>query len=189
MSWLAVLLIVFVVLIVAAVMLYNALVRGRLGVKEAWSAIEVQLQRRASLIPNLVETVKGYASHERETFDSVTKARAGVQAARTATQAAEANAALTRALVSLFAVAENYPDLKANQNFIDLQAQLKDSEDKIAYARNYYNARVLSYNNTVSTIPGVLVAGPLGFGTEAFFDAPAEAEQEVVVSFDKPAAG
>lgn len=184
---------VFLVILAAVVLyaigVYNSLVTLRNRCDNSWAQVDVQLKRRYDLIPNLVETVKGYASHERETFDSVTKARAGVQAARTAAQAAEANAELTRALVSLYAVAENYPDLKANQNFIDLQAQLKDTEDKIAYARNYYNARVLAYNNTVSTIPGVLVAGPLGFGAEAFFDAPAEAEQEVSVSFGKPTAG
>ena len=163
--------IVLVVLVVAvgALLLYNSLVRGRLRVREGWSGAQVQLQRRADLVPNLVETVKGYAAHERGVFESVTKARAQLQSAATPEQAGPANNALTQALRSLFAVAEAYPDLKANQNFRDLQGQLAETEDKVAYARNYYNAVVLQYNSLVTTIPGVFVAGPLGFQEAQFF--------------------
>lgn len=175
--------VVSVVLIVAALALYNGLVKARLRVREAWSAIQVQLQRRASLIPNLVETVKGYASHERGTLESVTQARAALQSAGTPEQAAQANNMLTSALRSLFAVAEAYPDLKANQNFLSLQDDLQDTEDKISYARTYYNATVREYNSKVQTVPTALVAGALGFHPEPFFEGSAESQQEVRVSF------
>src|SRR5215218_8825119 len=125
--------VVAVVLLVVVFAVYNGLVKSRLRVREAWGAIQVQLQRRASLIPNLVETVKGYASHERGTLESVTQARAALQNAGSPAQAAEANNMLTGALRSLFAVAEAYPDLKANQNFLSLQDDLQDTEDKISY--------------------------------------------------------
>ena len=163
--------IVLAVLVVAVggLLLYNSLVRGRLRVREGWSGVQVQLQRRADLVPNLVETVKGYAAHERGVFESVTKARAQLQGAGTPEEAGPANNALTQALRSLFAVAEAYPDLKANQNFRDLQGQLAETEDKVAYARNYYNAVVMQYNSRVTTIPGVFVAGPLGFQEAQFF--------------------
>jgi LemA protein len=170
-------------LVVVGLAMYNGLVKARLRVREAWSAVEVQLQRRASLIPNLVETVKGYATHERGTLDSVTQARAALQSAGTPAQAAEANNVLTGALRSLFAVAEAYPDLKANQNFLALQSDLADTEDKISYARTYYNANVRSYNEKVQTVPTALVAGMFGFHTEQFFEAGAEAQQEVQVRF------
>ncbi|MDO8669815.1 MAG: LemA family protein, partial [Dehalococcoidia bacterium] len=137
--------------------------------REGWSGVQVQLQRRADLVPNLVETVKGYAAHERGVFESVTKARAVLQGATTPEAAGPANNALTQTLRSLFAVAEAYPDLKANQNFRDLQAQLAETEDKVTYARNYYNAVVLQYNSRVTTLPGVFVAGPLGFQEAQFF--------------------
>jgi LemA protein len=171
--------IVFIVLL----LIYNGLVRGRLQVREAWSAVQVQLQRRASLIPNLVETVRGYASHERDTLESVTRARAQLQSATTPAEAAQANNQLTQTLRTLFAVAEAYPDLKANQNFLDLQGQLRDTEDKIAYARNYYNARVLSYNTSISTVPNVFLAGMFGFQPEEFFEAEEASQQDVRVSF------
>ena len=172
-----------VVIVVIGLALYNGLVRARLAVREAWSAVEVQLQRRASLIPNLVETVKGYAGHERGTLESVTRARAALQGAGTPAQAADANNQLTGALRTLFAVAEAYPDLKANQNFLALQEDLGDTEDKIAYARNYYNANVRRYNEKVQTLPTALVAGALGFHTEEFFEAGEESRQEVRVRF------
>jgi LemA protein len=135
------------------------------------------------LIPNLVESVRGYASHERATFDAVTRARSQLLGASTPAAAAEANNALSGVLRSLFAVAEAYPELKANQNFLQLQQQLGDTEDKIAYARNFYNSRVLDYNTRVSTVPGVVVAGPLGFQTEEFFKGELEAREPVKVSF------
>ncbi len=166
---LVILLVVLALMAVGTLLIYNGLVSGRLQVREGWSSVQVQLQRRADLIPNLVETVKGYAAHERGVFESVTEARSRLQTAATPGEAGSANNALTQALRSLFAVAEAYPDLKANQNFRDLQSQLAETEDKIAYARNYYNALVLQFNSRVSTVPGVFVAGPLGFHEAEFF--------------------
>jgi len=163
--------------------MYNGLVQGRLRVREAWSGIDVQLKRRASLIPNLVETVKGYAAHEREVLENVTRARAMLQQAGTPAQAAEANNMLTQTLRSLFAVAENYPNLKANENFLRLQEELADTEDKIAYARQFYNTNVLSYNTKTQTFPSVIFANMFGFKPEEFFEAEAEAREDVHVSF------
>jgi LemA protein len=174
---------VVVVLGFILVALYNGLVQSRLRVKEAWSGIDVQLKRRASLIPNLVETVKGYASHEREVLENVTRARSMLQQAGTPGQAAEANNMLTQTLRSLFAVAENYPDLKANQNFLELQRELTDTEDKVAYARQFYNTNVLSYNTKTATFPSVIFANMFGFKPEEFFEAEEEARQDVKVSF------
>lgn len=176
-------LVAVVLLVVVGLVMYNGLVKSRLGVREAWSAVQVQLQRRASLIPNLVETVKGYAAHERGTLESVTQARSALQSAGTPAQAAEANNILTGALRTLFAVAEAYPDLKANANFLSLQADLSDTEDKISYARTYYNANVRTYNEKVQTVPTALVAGMFGFHPEQFFEAGAEAQQDVQVKF------
>lgn len=183
---------VIVVVVVIAVLgfiimgMYNSLVRGRLRVKEAWSGIDVQLKRRASLVPNLVETVKGYATHEREVFENVTRARSMLQQAGTPGQAAEANNMLTQTLRSLFAVSENYPDLKANQNFLELQRELSDIEEKIAYARQFYNTNVLSYNSSTATFPSVFFARTFGFQPEEFFEAEDEARQDVKVSFSTP---
>ena len=162
---------------------YNGLIQERLHVKEGWSAIDVQLQRRGSLIPNLVETVKGYASHERGTLEAVTEARSALQNASGPAAAADANNQITQALRSIFALSEAYPDLKANQNFQDLQAQLGDTEDKISYARNYYNARVRTYNTMATQIPSAIVANIGGFKEAEFFEASAEGRQEVKVSF------
>ena len=181
--------IVLVVIAVVAVVgflvvgLYNGLVQGRLRVRESYSGIDVQLKRRASLIPNLVETVKGYAAHEKDVLENVTRARAMLQQAGTPGQAAEANNMLTSTLRSLFAVAEAYPDLKANQNFLDLQHELADIEEKIAYARQFYNSNVLSYNTKTATFPSVIFAGMFGFKPEEFFQAEEEARQDVKVSF------
>jgi len=178
--------VVLAMLIIMAI--YNGLVRSRLRVKEAWSGIDVQLKRRASLVPNLVETVKGYAAHERETFENVTAARARLQQAGTPAQAAEANNMLTQTLRSLFAVAEQYPDLKANQNFLELQRELADIEEKIAYARQFYNTNVLSYNTKTQTFPSVILANMFGFQASEFFEAEAEAREDVKVSFTTPPA-
>jgi LemA protein len=167
--------------------LYNGLVQGRLRVKEAYSGIDVQLKRRASLVPNLVETVKGYAAHEKDVLENVTRARSMLQQAGTPGQAAEANNMLTQTLRSLFAVAENYPDLKANQNFLNLQHELSDIEEKIAFARQFYNTNVLSYNTKTQTFPSVIFAGMFGFKAEEFFQAEEEARQDVKVSFAPPA--
>ena len=168
--------------------IYNGLVRARVRTREAWSGIDVQLKRRANLIPNLVETVRGYAAHERQTFENVTRARAMLQQAGTAAEAAQANNFLTQTLRSLFAVAENYPDLKANQNFLDLQNELSDIEEKIAYARQFYNRNVSVYNTSIQTVPNVVVANMFGFKRFEFFEAEEEAREVPEVSFAPPPA-
>jgi len=168
--------------------MYNGLIRARVRTREAWSGIDIQLKRRANLIPNLVETVRGYAAHERQTFENVTRARAMLQQAGTAAEAAQANNFLTQTLRSLFAVAENYPDLKANQNFLDLQNELSDIEEKIAYARQFYNRNVSVYNTRIQTVPNVVVANMFGFKRFEFFEAPEEAREVPEVSFAPPPA-
>jgi LemA protein len=181
-----------VVLGIIVMGMYNGLVGSRVRVREAWSGIDVQLKRRASLIPNLVETVRGYAAHERETLENVTRARAMLDTAGTTQQAAQANNMLTQALRSLFAVAEAYPDLKANQNFLELQRELTDTEDKISYARQFYNRNVLDYNTKVATVPTAFIANTFNFQPEEFFEAEDEAREDVRVSFPSasaPAAG
>lgn len=175
---------VIVILGFVLVGMYNGLVRARLRVREAWSGIDIQLKRRSSLIPNLVETVRGYASHERETLENVTRARAQLDNAGTAQQAAQANNMLTQALRSLFAVSEAYPDLKANENFLELQRELTDTEEKIAYARQFYNRNVLSYNTSTQTVPTVFIANMFGFQAEEFFEVEDEADRrDVEVNF------
>lgn len=183
---LAVIAVVAVLIVLWVIGMYNGLVQSRLRVREAWSGIDVQLKRRASLIPNLVETVKGYAQHEREVFENVTRARSMLQQAGTPEQAAEANNMLTQTLRSLFAVAENYPDLKANENFLDLQNELSDIEEKIAYARQFYNANVLSYNEKTATFPTLIFANMFNFKPAEFFEAEEEAREDVKVSFSTP---
>jgi LemA protein len=168
--------------------MYNGLVRSRNRVKEAWSGIDVQLRRRASLVPNLVETVKGYAAHERETFEEVTRARSAVEQAGTIPDAAAANNMLTGALRHLFAVAEAYPELQAAENFRELQRELSDIEEKIAFARQFYNANVLDYNNRLQTVPTVFIANRFGFTREEFFEAEEEGRAEVRVDFTGTAA-
>lgn len=182
--------IVLIVVIVLALLLvgfviglYNGLARARIRVQEAWSGIDVQLKRRSSLIPNLVETVKGYAAHEKETLENVTRARAMLDRAATPGQAAQADNMLTGALRSLFAVAENYPDLKANQNFLELQRELTDTEDKIAYARQFYNSNVRVYNEKIATIPSSIIAGMFNFQPAEFYEAEEAAREDVRVSF------
>lgn len=164
-------------------MSYNGLVTARARVEEAWSGIDVQLKRRIDLIPNLVETVKGYAKHEKDVFAQVTAARSALMGAKTPEGQAEANNMLTGALKSLFAVAEAYPDLKANANFQDLQRQIGDTEDKIAYSRQFYNSTVLDYNVKASTFPTMLIARWMGFGPKEFFKASDEDRKEVKVQF------
>jgi LemA protein len=170
------------VVLVAAILLYNTLVAAQLRVKEAWSAIDVQLQRRASLIPNLVESVKGYAAYERGTLQKVVEARGRVGAAVGPQATAQASSELTAALGTFFALAEAYPELKANERFAQLQADLADTENKIAYARNYYNGAVELYNIKVESFPGLIVAGIAGFKRAEFFTADAAAAAPVVVS-------
>lgn len=166
-------------LTVAFVAMYNGLVKSRNFVDNAWSQIDVQLKRRYDLIPNLVETVKGYATHEKETLENVTKARAAVMEAKTPHEAAAASNMLSSTLKSLFAVAENYPDLKANIGFQDLQKQLKETEDKIAYMRQFYNDTVTKYNNSIQTIPRNIVAKIAGFEKRELFEV-TDAEERAV---------
>ena len=163
--------------------LYNGLARARIRVREAWSGIDVQLKRRSSLIPNLVETVKGYAAHEKEVFENVTRARAMLDRAATPGQAAQADNMLTGALRSLFAVAEADPDLKANTNFLELQRELTDTEDKIAYSRQFYNANVRTYNEKIAVVPSSIIAGMFNFQPEEFYEAEEGAREDVTVSF------
>lgn len=162
---------------------YNSLVVLRTRIQEALSGIDVQLKRRADLIPNLVETVKGYAKHEKSVFENVTKARSALMGADTMAQKAEANDMLTGALKSLFAVAEAYPDLKANTNFQDLQRQLEDTEDKVAYSRQFYNSNVLDFNAKIQMFPTNIFAGMLGFTAFEFFKASESDRENVKVSF------
>jgi LemA protein len=174
---------VVVLIVLWVVLTYNRLVVLRNRIREAESGIDVQLKRRADLIPNLVETVKGYAKHEREVFENVTKARAALMKAETPKKKAEADNVLTGALKSLFAVAENYPELKANENFQELQRQLEDTEDKVAYSRQFYNGNVLDYNNKLEVFPSNVMAGMFNFKPFEFFEAEAEAKKEVEVKF------
>ena len=171
MLWLWILIGAVALLALFFVLGYNRLVRLRNEVDTGWSNIDVQLQRRADLIPNLVETVRAYAAHERGVFEEVTRARAALQRAGSPGSAAEANEGLTAALGRLFAVAEAYPDLQASENFLQLQEDLTDTEDKISAARRYYNATVNRYNSGIQSIPWVLVARPLGFHEREFFSA------------------
>jgi LemA protein len=162
---------------VLVVSLYNRFVRLKNGAESAWSDIDVQLKRRWELIPNLVETVKGYASHEKATFEEVTRARAGAMQAAAPADKAQAETALTGSLRSLFAVAEQYPELRANQNFLSLQQELSTLEDAIQNARRYYNAVVRDLNTAVETFPGNLVAGMFGVGKRDYFELGNEAER------------
>ncbi|MEA3019684.1 MAG: LemA protein [Actinomycetota bacterium] len=163
--------------------LYNGLVRLRNRIEAAWAQIDVQLKRRYDLIPNLVETVKGYAAHERETLDSVTQARAAAQSAAGPADKAQAENMLTQTLKSLIAVSEAYPDLKANQSFLSLQEELSATEGRIAYARQYYNDAVQGYNTKIQTFPAVLLAGALRFQEREYFEADGEARGPVNVKF------
>jgi LemA protein len=174
---------VVVVLVVAVIASYNGLVRLRNQVDNGWSQIEVQLKRRADLIPNLVETVKGYAAHESQTLEAVVDARnAGLSASSPAASAA-AEGPITEALGRLFALSESYPELKADANFRQLQAELTATEDRVAYARQFYNDSVTRFHNKIDAFPGVLVAKPFGFTHRELFDAPAEAHEAPRVQF------
>lgn len=170
--WLIVVIVVVVVLAVVTILTYNRLVGLRNKVDNAWAQIGVQLARRHDLVPNLVETVKGYAAHEASTLEAVTEARNQAVTARSASVAEEARAesALTGALRQLFALAESYPDLKANQGFLSLQEELSATESRIAYARQYFNDGVLRYNTAIQQFPTVLLARPLGFREREYFE-------------------
>ncbi len=162
---------------------YNGLVTLRNRVREAWSQIDVQLKRRSSLIPNLVETVKGYAKHEKSVFEGVTKARSAMMGATSLSDKAKANDQLSGALKSLFAVAEAYPELKASDNFKQLQDEISDTETKVAASRQFYNTNVLDLNNSLETIPNVWFANIFGFTKEQFFQATDEEKADVQVKF------
>jgi LemA protein len=166
-------LVIAVLAIVFIVGIYNGLITRRNRIEEAWAQIEVQLQRRHDLIPNLVNAVKGYMGFEEDVLTRVTEARANAVAAgaRGPAEQAQAENMLTGALRSLFAVVENYPDLKANQNVLQLQEELTTTENQISFSRQHYNASVLDYNNQIQVFPNVLIAGPLGFTRREFFDA------------------
>jgi LemA protein len=172
-----------VVIALYGVMTYNALIQLRNRIKEAFAGIDVQLKRRIDLIPNLIETVKGYAKHEKSIFEDVTKARSALMGAHTLPEKAEANNMLTDTLKSLIGIAEAYPDLKANENFSQLQRQLEDTEDKIAYARQFYNSNVLEYNNKVETVPSSVIAGMFHFTQKEFFQASEKERENVKVTF------
>lgn len=165
-------------LIVFIIVIYNQLVNLRNMVRDQWSQIEVLLKRRADLIPNLVDTVKGYATHEKTTLEEVISARNKAVSAKTPHEGMEANGELTKALGHLFALAEAYPDLKANTNFINLQDNLKDTEDKISYARQFYNDTVLAYQNKLEMFPSNIIASIFNFEPKEFFEAQ-EADREV----------
>ncbi|MFN5649940.1 MAG: LemA family protein [Actinomycetes bacterium] len=177
-------LIVIAAVVVIGVLLYNSLIQRRNRVDNAWSQIDVQLKRRLDLIPNLVETVKGYAEHEKSTFDAVISARQAAIAAP-ATPAAQAGAsnAVTGALRQLFALSEAYPDLKANANFLALQEELTSTESRVAYARQFYNDEVLGLNNAIQKIPGLFVARIAGIGPRDYFDAEPAADNPPKVQF------
>ena len=176
---------IVVLLAIILVALYNKLVTLRQRLKNAWAQIEVQLKRRYDLIPNLVSTVKGYAAHEKETFERVTQARNTAINAQSVADQAGAENMLTGALRQLFALAENYPELKANTNFLQLQDELTNTESKIAFSRQFYNDTILKYNTAIQRFPAVLVAGIFGFHPEAYFnlDDEAEARKAVKVEF------
>jgi LemA protein len=173
-----IILIVVLILVIYAIYQYNSLITLRNRVENAWSQIDVQLKRRTDLIPNLVETVKGYATHEKTVFENVTKARSSLMDAKTVQENAEANNQLTDTLKSLFAVAENYPDLKASENFRQLQSQLSETEDKIAYSRQFYNDTVLMFNNKVQVFPSNILANIFHFNEAEYFEV-ADSERSV----------
>ena len=183
MLWLVIVVVVIAALLLFLVFVYNRLVRLRNRTQNAWAQVDVQLRRRYDLIPNLVETVKGYAAHEQGTFEEVTKARTAAQQAQGVQDQAQAENALTAAIGRLFAVAEAYPQLRATENFQQLQAQLADTEQKIAVSRQVYNDTVLTYNNATQTVPTNLVAGTFGFAPKDFFEIEEPAREAPQVKF------
>lgn len=182
MGWI-IAIVVLVIIIGWVISTYNGLVQLRNKVKNAFAQIDAQLQRRFDLIPNLVETVKGYAGHEKEVLENVAASRSGYMKASSNEQKLEMNNQLTSTLKTLFAVAESYPDLKANTNFMSLQKELSETEDKLVYARQFYNDAVTIYNTKIQMFPGNLIAGIFGFKEEALFDAVDEANQAPRVQF------
>lgn len=182
--WLIVLIAIVVIILLWFIATYNTLIGLRNRTRDQWSQIEVQLKRRADLIPNLVETVKGYAKHEKSTFEEVVKARNTFSNASTKEEEIKASGELSGVLNRLFALAEAYPELKANENFVDLQENLKDSEEKISMMRQFYNDTVLTYNNKVQTIPSNIVANLCHFKEETFFRVEEKDREVPKVSFE-----
>ncbi|MBI4122111.1 MAG: LemA family protein [Parcubacteria group bacterium] len=177
-------LIVVAVIIIALIALYNGLIRSRNRVQEAWSDIDVQLKRRYDLIPNLIETVKGYAKHESELFTKVTEARASAMQAHGTAEQGKLETRLSATIGNLFAVAENYPDLKANENFVALQGELSDTENKIQAARRFYNSQVLAFNNKLQVFPTNILASMMNFSKQEFFEVgDAKERDNVAVKF------
>ncbi len=172
-----------VVIIAILILIYNSLIRLRNQVDNSWAQIDVQLKRRSNLIPNLVEAVKGYMKHEKSTLENVTKARTSMMNATGVKESADASNMLSDALKSLFAVSENYPDLKASQNFIQLQEEISGTENKIAYARQHYNDMVMVFNTKIQTIPNNIIAGTFNFKEKELFEANEEEKKNVKVSF------
>lgn len=183
MAAVAVLIGIIVLVALWVIAIYNKLVRQRNDVDNAWAQIDVQLKRRHDLIPNLVETVKGYAKHERETFEMVTKARTMAMNAQSMPERAQAENMITGALKSIFALAENYPELKANQNFLALQEELSSTENRVAFSRQYFNDSVRGYNTSIQSFPDNIIAGQFGFSKRDFFEAPAEEREAPKVAF------
>src|SRR5579859_5559950 len=178
-----IIILIIIVVVVIVWSTYNSLITARVRIKEALSQIDVQLKRRADLIPNLVETVKGYAKHEKELLEAITAARTSLMSAKGVKEKANANNQLGQTLKSLFAVAENYPNLKANENFLNLQEELSDTENKIAYARQFYNSAVMDYNTKLQTFPTMIFANMMHFTPTEFFQASDEDKKPVKVSF------
>ncbi|MFC1698050.1 LemA family protein [Nanoarchaeota archaeon] len=183
MAWWIILLIIVGVLLLLIVGIYNSLIRLRVRVKNAWAQIDVQLKRRVDLIPNLINTVKGYVKHEKEVLTDVTKARANLQQAGTVEDKAKASNQITQALKSLFAVSENYPNLKANENFMMLQEELSGTENKIAYARQFYNDSVMRFNEKIQLFPNNIFAAMFAFKKEGFFKTTEEEKKVPKVQF------
>jgi LemA protein len=172
------LVVVLGLLVIFVIAIYNSLVRLRNQVDNAWSQIDVQLKRRHDLIPNLVETAKGYMKHERGTFEAITEARSKAMGARSVSEASKAEGALGEALSKFMLVVENYPDLKANQNFLSLQEELSSTENRIAFSRQNYNDQVLFFNNKIQMFPSNIIAGMFSFGKRDFFEIEVAAERE-----------
>jgi len=183
MTFTLLLLIGFGVGVLYVVAIYNSMASLKVKIKEAWSGIDVQLKRRVDLIPNLIETIKGYAAHEKEVFESVTRARSALMSAGSPKEALEANTQLTTALKSLFAVVEAYPQLRAQEGFLNLQSELSDTESKVSYSRQFYNSVVRDYNFKIVTFPSNILAGMFGFKQEEFFEATESERASVKVSF------
>lgn len=181
--WWIILIVILLIIIIWIAATYNSLIVLKNRVKDQWSQIDVQLKRRFDLIPNLVETVKGYAKHEKETFDGVVNARNSFNSATTPEGEIKADNELTKAVSKLFALAESYPDLKANNNFQELQTELSETESKISYARQFYNDTVLKYNNKIQTVPSNIVANMFKFKPETFFEAKDTEKENVKVKF------